>query len=287
MSRHNRKIIMHLLYHASKSVGGRTALRIAELIAVSRRGLRFSDIHGIMKMQNTDWNELDTASFIQYMGAMFIYRNDGRYDFSHAGIRRGILDQIFKSHELHSVIAEWLCSLPKTDEIRIQEVLFHLAEADKKIEFAQTISKVALDRNIDTSATVKDIAALIQKDGGLWISDVIKECFAQPFFALLSGFLYDEVFLAMPNTYKNLISKMNVCEVLHIAEEKRCTVFKNDAYAWVIAVVGDRLADVHMHLETKEHLEFAIKISNHSIFIRKHINEGARIYSSSSAEGKS
>lgn len=267
------KLSVRLLYHASKTVGGRIALRIAELIAASRRGLRFSDIHGIMKMQNTDWNELDTASFIQYMGAMFIYRNDGRYDFSHAGIRRGILAQTFKPHKLHSIIAEWLFSLPKTDEIRMQEVLFHLSEADKKINFAQALSEIALDKDIDTSAMVKDTVALIQKDGGIWVSDVVKECFAQPFFPLLSGFLNQEVFFAMPDTYKNLLGKLKVCEVLHIAEQKRCAIFNNDAYAWNIAVAGDRLADIHIHLETKEHLEFAIKILNHSIFIRKHLLE--------------
>lgn len=268
---------MHLLRQASVIIGGETALKAAEMIALSRRGLRFSDLHGLMKQKNLDWNELDTAAFIQYMGFMFIYRSDGRYDFSHNSIRIGLLRQCRDANHKHSAIADWLYQLPIDDEVRKQEVLWHLIQSDQKENFVDAAAGMILT-NRKSSEMLNDMIDCILEDEGEWMIEMIKECFSMPSFSILFGFLNQELFFGIPNTPKNLTIKMHISETLHLAAQKRCVIQENDGAIWDISTASDRLADVHRWFETPEHLEFALKCVQHSLTIREQLMKSIAQY---------
>ncbi|MCD8104778.1 MAG: hypothetical protein LUF35_07225, partial [Lachnospiraceae bacterium] len=123
------------------------------------------------------WNTLDFTRFFWYMRQLFIIREDGRYDFSHAGIREsyknwclrdqreertdrkytgnqqqecadGILsaqqtentDELSEEPEkkLHIQILYHLKNrLEETDPIRINEFVYHCRHADDKAAFVE------------------------------------------------------------------------------------------------------------------------------------------------------
>lgn len=271
------ELSVYLLKYASRAVGGSEAFLASEMIAVSRRGLRFSDLSSLMKMYNAKWSELNTASFIQYMKSMFIYRNDGRYDFSHNVIRQGILKQCKNVDELNSAIADCMYSLPETDEVKRQEVIWHLIRGDKKTKFADMVA-LSLHSNIDVSDMVKDIVANILENNGAWILEVIKATFNRPSFGFLSSFLNNDIYFSIPDTHHNLTVKMRICELLHQAVQKLCVLCETDGRIWDISVADDRLADIHRNFEGKEHLEFALKCVKHSLMLRERLLEKIQEY---------
>lgn len=67
---------------------------VVKYIAISRYGLRESDLEGILSSKNVEWNALNFSVFTKYLSNFFIQREDGRIDFAHKNIRLGILKQI-------------------------------------------------------------------------------------------------------------------------------------------------------------------------------------------------
>ncbi|MBR7084184.1 MAG: DUF4062 domain-containing protein, partial [Oscillospiraceae bacterium] len=268
---------IYLLHQAATTIGGDTVLKAAELIALSRHGLRFSDLHGLMKQQNLEWNELNMAAFIQYMGFMFIYRSDGRYDFSHNSIRTGLLRHCSEMNRKHNEIGQWLYHLPVNDEVRLQEVLWHLSQADQKEEFAAAAIDMILKER-ENSEILHDMVSCVLEDEGAWMIETIKECAFMPAFPVLSGFLNQELFFAIPNTPKNLIIKMRICEMLYKVAQIRCSVQESDGAIWEITTIADRLAEVHYFFETNEHLEFSLKCIQQSLTLREKLLESIAYY---------
>ena len=87
-------------------------------LAISRYGLRESDLENIFKICGIEWNSLDFSRFVQYLKIFFIQRDDGRWDFSHKNIREGLKLDLINEENLHQDILEHLKNLPFRDVIR-------------------------------------------------------------------------------------------------------------------------------------------------------------------------
>ena len=77
-----------LLRVAAKGIDEKLVAKAGEYLAVSRYGLRKSDLAELL---GEDWTEVKFSHFINFMYDCFMVRDDGRYDFTHKSIRAGFL----------------------------------------------------------------------------------------------------------------------------------------------------------------------------------------------------
>ena len=77
-----------LMRTAGEKIGQELVQQVNEYIALSRYGLREEDLALLL---GEKWNYLVFRQMINYMRENYMCREDGRYDFTHQSIRRGIL----------------------------------------------------------------------------------------------------------------------------------------------------------------------------------------------------
>lgn len=260
----------HVMTHAMSLVSGSSMKDTVRLIAVSRHGLRLSDLEGIFKSKIQEWNVVDAVSFFQYLGTLFIYRKDGRIDFAHKSIRTGILTQCTAEEiqQIHIELCHWLYNLPQNDEIRAQEVVWHMIQADRKREFANVVAELSSNKQ-NLSGMVKDIVDTVVSDDACWFIEVIKECFLDVSFPEFSNMVNLYLFFGIIDTVHNLQIKLKISEIMLEAAQKRCSVYETRGNIWDISVACDRLSNVHMIFDTKDHRALALKCSQHSLNVRQ------------------
>ena len=137
-----------LVNFSTKNFGDFVKLAV-KYIAVSRYGLREEDLSEILKSQGVQWNALNFSIFTNYLSNFFIQRADGRIDFSHKIIRKGIEKSISNRGEYHKQILNYLQLLDSNASIYKQEFLFHCIKADDKKTFVQYINKIVRDNLIE------------------------------------------------------------------------------------------------------------------------------------------
>ena len=113
---------VELLRVTGQRINGPMIEAVAQLIGLSRHGLRLQDLATLL---NDSFSTLDFAHFIAYMSDCFLLRSDGRYDFAHKSIREGFHALSAEKVSLHETLFHYLSSLPEDDEIRIQERGYH------------------------------------------------------------------------------------------------------------------------------------------------------------------
>jgi len=95
-------------------------------IGVSEGGLRFDDLKELCP----GLTKVDFAHFITYMQENFILREDGRYAFSHSAIIREIRYELLMDGNRfacsHDDLYHHFLKLPKEDELKNQEMIWHL-----------------------------------------------------------------------------------------------------------------------------------------------------------------
>lgn len=265
-------ISVYILNHASGLIGGKVIKEILELLAVSRRGLRISDIEKVLKKRQSYWNQLDLTTFIKYMRAAFIYRSDGRIDFAHDSIRQGYCAQCNNIKKLHQEIANCFYYLDKNDDVRRNELVWHLIQADMKDEFVSVIVNYLNDK-VNMEDITQDVVNAVIEDEGEWLIIVVKEYCFTSVFGFLSQFIGYNLFYGLIDTKSNLLIKVKLAEVLLDAAQKRCSVQESYGNIWEITIACDRLADVYRTFGSNDYNELALKCSNHSLMVREQLIE--------------
>lgn len=166
-------ICKELLHGAAGRIGGGFVEKSVEYLALSRHGLRESDLQGILEGEGIVWNQLDFSLFINYMRSMFQIRNDGRFDFSHKSFREGIRGDVEETKKLHENIWKWLSRLPEKDEVRRQEAIYHGIMACKHAELVCEIQKQAKNEEFLKMAA-KEFAMYSKTDEGQWVADSLR-----------------------------------------------------------------------------------------------------------------
>lgn len=113
---------VELLRVTGQRINGPMVTAVAQLIGLSRHGLRQQDLAALL---GSSFNTLDFAHFISYMSDCFLLRSDGRYDFSHKSIRAGFRSLPGEQTGLHEKLYDYLSTLPEDDEVRVQERGYH------------------------------------------------------------------------------------------------------------------------------------------------------------------
>ena len=127
-----------LLNEAGRRINPVLVSKAAQYLAVSRYGLRRSDLSALL---GENWTDVDFSHFLSYMSDCFMLRNDGRFDFTHKSIRAGFLKQCADIHQANKEIQEHLKALEENDPVRIGELIYHTIRADDKAYFVYHIKK--------------------------------------------------------------------------------------------------------------------------------------------------
>lgn len=167
-------ICREILKAAAARIGGGFVEKAMQCLAVSRHGLRDSDLEGILTLEGIEWNGLDFSLFINYLRSMFLIRDDGRVDFSHKIFREGVTGNLNEEENMHESIWKWLKNLPENDEVRRQELVYHELRGDKKAELLADITAHEGDVTFLKRAA-KEIAVYSRADGGAWLAESLQD----------------------------------------------------------------------------------------------------------------
>lgn len=172
----------HLGVSLIEAVGERICPEMVEAacryLALSRHGLRLSDLKGLLTREEIPFLELEFAQLVNYMNEMFLLRSDGRYDFLHKSLRQGLISKMLetgrKLPDEHQKITDYLNTLPDDDAIRIQESTWESMVSNDEESFICWMTHIWKKRHEDPGiAAGHDIAAFCRKDQGVWLSDCI------------------------------------------------------------------------------------------------------------------
>lgn len=147
-----------------------------EYLAVSRYGLRESDLEAILKDQKSGWNSLEFSIFYRYLRSFFIRRDDGRIDFSHKIFREGLLGQLDRKREvrLHKDILNYFGKQKLTEPIKLREYLYHCCRAGESLRVSRLI--VAMKKHKEVlSEIARELQEQSMLDGGAWLDQILRE----------------------------------------------------------------------------------------------------------------
>lgn len=166
--------ITYQLFEMIKSVLPSSIRIAAESLAVSRYGLRESDIESIYKIHGEAFSLLDLVIFMNYFSELSFIRNDGRIDFLHKCVRNAILAHINDEYAVHHDIVNILDKLPTDDIVKINEFQYHTISLGLMKSYIQYISELTKRRDIDSiSINARDILTSAKSNDG-WIEALIR-----------------------------------------------------------------------------------------------------------------
>lgn len=155
-------------------------------LALSRHGLRLSDLERLLRLEGISFSQLEFAQLVNYMNDLFLLRPDGRFDFLHRSLRQGILTSLTRQgadlKAEHQKLLDHLWSLPGDDPLRIRELIWESMEADNSSSFLSGLTWLQDCLDGDTGRlTALDIAAHSQSDGGRWVEDCLNHLMEMKF----------------------------------------------------------------------------------------------------------
>ncbi len=128
----------------------------AALIAASRRGLREKDLMKILSAMGHEFSAVDFAAFTKYLKPFFIYRHDGRIDFTHRTIRLGFLRQIKFEHYNFYILNHFkTCAF--SDTVKVSETVYHALKAQDYEYLTGYIALVRMQGQALQKTTAKEL----------------------------------------------------------------------------------------------------------------------------------
>lgn len=165
-------VCVDILETAAERIGGMMAEAAVRYLAVSRHGLRESDLEALLLTDGIAWNSLDFSLFIKYMRSFFICREDGRYDFTHKSIREGFLMECEDVRKFHGRLLAHFDSLDSRDAVRVQEIMYHCCHAGDRRYLVRYVNTYEGEEEIITPAA-KDVYGFSMQDEGRMVCGIL------------------------------------------------------------------------------------------------------------------
>jgi len=127
-----------LLERTEDAYGEAWAREFANLLAVSRRGLREADLRAVLPRRTGEtWDELTFATLRRGFRGHLVQRGAaGEWDVTHAQLRQTILGRNLSApadqRAVHAALADHLLGLPGNDPLHRDETMVHLIGADDR-----------------------------------------------------------------------------------------------------------------------------------------------------------
>ena len=170
------EICYDIINESSLRIGGAFSKSALEYLALSKSGLRESDLEEIFSSQGLEWNSLDFSLLINYIQGFFLIREDGRISFTHRTIREGILAHCTDQKEKHLHIRQHLHQLEWSDPVSIDETVYQCYYADDKEYFVWYISNITKnDESACVEVAAKSFYELVCKHGSNWFMTLLQQ----------------------------------------------------------------------------------------------------------------
>lgn len=182
-----KELILDLIVHASKNLKTNTddVEQTISYLAVSRRGLRESDLRKIYELQGKNYNSLDFATLKRYLRAFFLEDKYLRVDFTHKIIRQAVLEALSESsiEKYHKDIANAFMTLSIEDPIKLQEQYYSAYKSsniDAAVDILQKIGENIHKLNPrDIESAIESITKIhnlrIKREDKAWTQKVFTE----------------------------------------------------------------------------------------------------------------
>jgi tetratricopeptide (TPR) repeat protein len=127
-----------LLERTEDAYGEVWAREFANLLAVSRQGLREADLRALLPRRTGEsWDELGFATLRRGFRSHLVQRGAaGEWDYTHAQARQAVLDRNLTGPDerraVHAALADHLLALPADDPLHRDETMVHLIGADDR-----------------------------------------------------------------------------------------------------------------------------------------------------------
>jgi tetratricopeptide (TPR) repeat protein len=130
-----------VLDRLEKLIGRDFVRGVCGMIAISRSGLRESDMEGAFKELGMEFNTADFSWLRQMMRGHVLQGDMQQWDFSHQSLRRAIREKMPEELErLNEGIAEYFLSVMAQDDFATREIMHHLCAADRPDIAAEVIA---------------------------------------------------------------------------------------------------------------------------------------------------
>ena len=135
-------------------------------IAVTRHGLRESDMAEIFNAEGLPWAPLEFARFRTFLRMFFLERDDGRIDFSHQSFRRGILRHTRLAGRCRLTVLRRFEAIKGGDVVRDEEYEFLCRKSRRPDKFLWFLDTYASDGNAMSSCATSFLSGLVEDGGG-------------------------------------------------------------------------------------------------------------------------
>lgn len=139
-------------------------------IAVSRNGLRMQDIQMLFKSEGIDFPILNFSLLLKYLDSFFYYCEDGRIQFTHKVIGKGITAKINDRTTYEQKLKNYIKALNLNDTLRRQEGIYY-ARICKDYEFGRQLLEQAYKEK--QSELLDSIRIETLADEGRFVCEII------------------------------------------------------------------------------------------------------------------
>lgn len=238
-----------LIREAGKRINPELVNRMAEYIAVSRQGLRESDLKALLKQEGISWNSLDFSRMINYVPMLFAERKNGQIDLSYKVIRQGLQKGIKTEKMLHNIFLH-LKRLPMADEVRSNEMVYYCYVLDEKKELVKYLSECRKQQEVKAlKQAAQELYGICRKDSGEWFMAVLQEIEEPQYGRDLFVFVWDyfaEAFTTESEAELEIQLKIGSC-ILEISK-KWYEDLKSAEYARDYSVSCGKMGDIYRKL---------------------------------------
>jgi len=133
-------VFIAVIERLGKLVGHDFVRAVCGMIAVSRSGLRESDLEGAFRKIGLNFNIADFSWLRQLLRGHFTQGDMQQWDFAHQSLRRALRKKLEALKLLNIGIADYLRDIVETDTFAKREIIHHLCVANQPYIAAQVMS---------------------------------------------------------------------------------------------------------------------------------------------------
>jgi len=147
-----------VLGRLEKFIGKDFVRGVCGMIALSRSGLRESDMEGAFKELGLRFNPADFSWLRQMMRGHFSQGDMQQWDFSHQSLRQTLREKMPEELErLNNGIVEYFRNVTSHDDFTVREIMHHLCIANRPDIAAEIIVAYGFDRHTALARGLADV----------------------------------------------------------------------------------------------------------------------------------
>lgn len=252
-------LYLDILSEMTKTLGDTMVVHAAAFLAISRYGLRESDLEGIFRRMRLPWDPVSFARLRQAMGSIVQRRGDGRIDLKDPALRETLLECLQDKHILHRAVMSHLLTLPAEDPLRDGELVWHTLHAREYRQYVDHIR--ALDpRRAPVHHAARDTAQMLLSSGKAWLLNLLEQPADYGCDPTFFAFLDAPLSCALGSSTEALQLHRDILLAVIVSAQNMAETSGDESFSGVMADCRSRVRQICQHLADPQSLTLLIKI---------------------------